>query len=347
MDANSEQFCSRVGPRAALADNDTRTVTRSSRPKQRNLYASSNDNEEGFVELQKKRRKLAPKPTAKAAAIKPGRPSRQGLLEQLLGAPLDILYEIFCWLEPLDILRLSRSSKDLLSLLMRESSAFVWLQARVNVGGLPELPSGMNEAQYANLVFASPCCHCASPTRFIEMIWTLQIRYVSFTYRSKFDSYDTTKDAFKKVLKVLRCRRSARPSRWNQDRPVIVAHALETDAARKDWLARKAEEKEIIEQWARECHGWTKTHAKEHTQTLETVKAKRYNEIVRRLTKFGWGKKLEEMEGDFHQSELRSHKFVDQANELTDQAWEKICPELVDWIEAAKDARLEREDLSA
>jgi hypothetical protein len=61
------------------------------------------------------------------------------------------------YLEPLDILRLSRTSKDLRNLLMPKSSEYIWRAARLNIEDLPPPPSDMNEVQYANFMFDKYC----------------------------------------------------------------------------------------------------------------------------------------------------------------------------------------------
>jgi len=65
--------------------------------------------------------------------------------------------QIFSYLEPLDILRLSRTSLDLRNLLTSRSSEHVWRAARLNVHGLPPPPTDLNEMQYANLAFDNHC----------------------------------------------------------------------------------------------------------------------------------------------------------------------------------------------
>ncbi|KAJ7575589.1 hypothetical protein C8J56DRAFT_974915 [Mycena floridula] len=330
--------------------------------------SSSDDDHDELIEPQKKRRKVATKSKGKGLAPKKAaRLSRRGLLEQLLGAPLDILYEIFCCLEPLDILRLSRTSKDLRSLLMRESSAFVWRKARDNVSGLPGPPNGITEAQYANLVFAGSCHHCGSPTRFTEMIWELRMRCCKKCIEKRFQSaywreYDLPEDVFKKVLTVLLgCRRFVRRSRINPNEIAVLEEhytpglekalreysKLKIDAARQDWLTRKGEEKGSITEWADECSAWAIDRADEQAQIIKEAKAKRHDEIVRRLTELGWGEALEEMEGHEYQSDLRSYKHVNQVKELTEESWAKIRSEMVEWMEDAREARLERAELAA
>ncbi|KAF9060710.1 hypothetical protein BDP27DRAFT_1236376 [Rhodocollybia butyracea] len=83
---------------------------------------------------------------------------RLGLLERLAkDVPLDVILEIFCYLEPGDLLRLARTTKDLRSILMSKSSESIWRTARENVQGLPPRPNDLNEPQYAHLCYESYC----------------------------------------------------------------------------------------------------------------------------------------------------------------------------------------------
>ncbi|KAI0027917.1 hypothetical protein K488DRAFT_90305 [Vararia minispora EC-137] len=117
-----------------------------------------------------KRTNAATPPTgsvnASASATKKGRSRLQGRLENMLAMPLDVLYEIFCLLQPADLLALSRTSKNFRTILMTRNSATVgaWKSARANmsVPG-PEPPSNMSEPAWANLLYGgSHCWSCSS-----------------------------------------------------------------------------------------------------------------------------------------------------------------------------------------
>ncbi|KAJ3886700.1 hypothetical protein GG344DRAFT_81454 [Lentinula edodes] len=86
-----------------------------------------------------------------------------GLLEKLArDVPLDIMFEIFCYLEPNDLINLARTTRDLRGILMSKSSELIWRTARSNLDGLPPLPKDLSEPQYADLLF---CTHCYINTR--------------------------------------------------------------------------------------------------------------------------------------------------------------------------------------
>ncbi|KAI0082828.1 hypothetical protein K474DRAFT_32293 [Panus rudis PR-1116 ss-1] len=82
-------------------------------------------------------------------------------LSRLPEMPCDILFEIFGHLQPLDLLRLARSTKSFRNLLMSRTSAFIWKEARNNVEhDFPECPEDMSEPRYASFVFENFCEHC-------------------------------------------------------------------------------------------------------------------------------------------------------------------------------------------
>lgn len=82
--------------------------------------------------------------------------SRPGKLQELPNMPLDILFEIFEHLLPLDILRLSRTSKDLRRIILPAKS--IW---RITYSNLPipppPCPEDLTEPQWASLLFETNC----------------------------------------------------------------------------------------------------------------------------------------------------------------------------------------------
>ncbi|KAG1729838.1 uncharacterized protein EDB91DRAFT_802349 [Suillus paluster] len=97
---------------------------------------------------------------------------RKGKLELLPSMNLDILHQISCFLRPVNLLNLSRTTKSSRSSLgMRNSSAFLWREARRQIANFPDL----SEPQYANLVFYPHCHGCGKGVK--SVIWALRIRY--------------------------------------------------------------------------------------------------------------------------------------------------------------------------
>ena len=66
--------------------------------------------------------------------------------------------QIASYLEPIDILQLSRASKDLWNTLHSKASRHAWIAARQNVyPPLPDCPYFLSEPAFAYLVFERSC----------------------------------------------------------------------------------------------------------------------------------------------------------------------------------------------
>ncbi|THU94523.1 hypothetical protein K435DRAFT_839841 [Dendrothele bispora CBS 962.96] len=103
-------------------------------------------------------------------------PRRIPLLHRLMTeTPMDIVYEIFGHLNPIDILSLSRTSPELYSTLNNPSSLLVWRNARLNVEGLPSPPPDLNEIQYITLAF-DRYCHACGRGNCDNVIWECRVR---------------------------------------------------------------------------------------------------------------------------------------------------------------------------
>ncbi|TCD66484.1 hypothetical protein EIP91_001309 [Steccherinum ochraceum] len=66
---------------------------------------------------------------------------RRGSLQDLPNMPLDILFEVFAQMEPMDLLSLARTNRSFRELLMSKSSTSFWKAAMKNVPDLPDCPS--------------------------------------------------------------------------------------------------------------------------------------------------------------------------------------------------------------
>ncbi|KAK0213187.1 hypothetical protein DFS33DRAFT_1482926 [Desarmillaria ectypa] len=111
-----------------------------------------------------------------------GNRSSRGGLTQLADMPVDIWFEIFGWLEPIDLLQLARSTKDIRKVLISRSSASGWKAARSNIPGLPEPAPGMSEPAWANLIFTLRCHkpYIGEPMCYQGDVARVAQRYISF-----------------------------------------------------------------------------------------------------------------------------------------------------------------------
>ncbi|KAH9481744.1 hypothetical protein JR316_0006271, partial [Psilocybe cubensis] len=102
--------------------------------------------------------------------------SKRGALQRFTEMPIDILYEIFGYLHPMDVLNLSRTTKSLRSVLLARHARGVWRSALGSVRALPSCPPDMTEPEYASLAFDDWCQLCLK--RNTESIsWLCRVRY--------------------------------------------------------------------------------------------------------------------------------------------------------------------------
>ncbi|KAF4613850.1 hypothetical protein D9613_007962 [Agrocybe pediades] len=90
--------------------------------------------------------------------------AKQGSLSMFMAMPVDIIYEIFSHLHPMDLLTLSYTSRSLRNILLApHARTAVWAVA-LN-GSLytpPPCPPDMHERQYTKLVFENWCQVCGN-----------------------------------------------------------------------------------------------------------------------------------------------------------------------------------------
>jgi hypothetical protein len=110
----------------------------------------------------------------------PRRVGTKGKLARLVAMPLDILFEVCSHLHayvfhiltrldmshaqqilghllPIDILHLTRTSKEFRSVLLSKAAICIWRSALANVPDLPACPPEMSLPAWANLVFDTHC----------------------------------------------------------------------------------------------------------------------------------------------------------------------------------------------
>ncbi|KAF9071227.1 hypothetical protein BDP27DRAFT_1322563 [Rhodocollybia butyracea] len=251
-----------------------------------------------------------------------------GLLEDV---PLEVILEIFRYLEPGDLLRLARISQELRDILMSKTSESIWYTARGNVEGLPPLPTDLNEPQYAHLLF-EPYCHASlCERRCDDVLWNFRMRSCT---KCPIKCLPLNDDAFKQDQPSEYRHRAVLPTEYldkHGNWEIATRYKKEfyalKDEERGAWIDRKEKEYEEIRTHSIKCRRWLNAKLGERTYKLIQLRNERKEAILQRLEQIGWRTEAETMVKDYYRDTFTNHKLVSQPKKLTDHAWS--CMEIV------------------
>ncbi|KAF9448882.1 hypothetical protein P691DRAFT_813470 [Macrolepiota fuliginosa MF-IS2] len=315
----------------------TPSINATSKPSSQKRRKVNHDEAEG---LTIPKVSLTPRPDARVRG-------RRGQLKHMTEMPMDVLYEIFQSLEPIDLLHLSWANKSLHSIIMGESARYLWEDAfqalYSSEHAPPSCPSDLNLAQYTKLLFDKRCMECNSPHG-SHVVWPHRLRVCGNCLEGDLFTVLTAPHRYWQTIPMMRTFVHGRyqtyvlASEFSEVRAKTDSLSSDTTEwkeylrQRGEWMTARRQDEWKFAQWQREQKRDRKTE-------LEEVRIKRRNEIVVRLGDLGWKEELDHLNN--HQ--LWTLPGVRIAKPLTDKAWEALCPELIDHLEAVKVLRLERE----
>ncbi|KAJ7870246.1 hypothetical protein B0H13DRAFT_2062096 [Mycena leptocephala] len=292
------------------------------------------------------------------AAKGKGRSGRQGRLAGLLEIPMDVFYLILCHLVPEYLVNLARMNRQFRSALMSPQSRFVWKAARQNVAGTPapDPPSDMTEPAWANLLFTpeKACFECGKTgTNHIDFAFRRRLCLacrkthllrMKRNYKSSFEA-----ELFDLVPYTLSggyfggCSGSpmsywipqleAMQSKVAQLKNNIKAGNPDAHKEYDDFRkARSLQVKNVLET-VEDLESWAHTKEAEQFHMDSDRRDQRYNAIVDRLVAAGYNR--EEVPSRYT---LGSYKElqVNSVRALTDAAWAKIAPKLMERLDTSR-----------
>ncbi|KAK1219552.1 hypothetical protein PQX77_017741 [Marasmius sp. AFHP31] len=277
--------------------------------------------------------------------------------------PLEVVVEVFRSLDPLDILRLSRTSKDLRRVLLSSSSRSVWQDALRNAG-CPPTPDDMSEPRFAALLFDSIChfCHRAPcPCIYWDIKMRLHDQCVPralYTFDELTQLKNWSKDVqammdrlcvlgpdrvncipfyhdtrYRKLLKGVSRNQSAYlPSTIKQlrleyielkDDPTSLAKWEESKLAS---YHKRVESNEV-------CKEWYRNHQRAEIRRNRELIQERRQAIKVKLTPLGW------TDNEFADGAFGTHSLVIKTQSLSEEEWtliEPAFPPLLDEIKASQ-----------
>ncbi|KAJ8520526.1 hypothetical protein ONZ45_g2686 [Pleurotus djamor] len=308
-----------------------------------------------------KRRKVAPADGETKRVV----PRGKGKLRNLPQMPLDILFEIFGFLTPLDVLRLARTTKDFRSVLMKRSAISLWKTVFDNVPGTPEKPDDISEPAWANFLFTNNCYQCHSP----RPSHTFAGHYVRFCKRCVSAKLLNLKDGdvAAKLLSLGISSYDARtyvayqyypltPGRYRRGLRIITFSLLtdlddfvqgyekvrQNEEERKAFLERRQEHFRLMGQRIPVYKKWLAEKQDERSAERDDIRAARFEAIQQKLSDLGWASELETLE-PFQINILKQLPNVKVSRPLTNRMWNKIEPEIVPLMEEFREERLKKE----
>ncbi|KAG9226924.1 hypothetical protein CCMSSC00406_0003403 [Pleurotus cornucopiae] len=305
-----------------------------------------------------KRQKTKCSSTKKTFSMKLVGSRKRGRLSALPEMPLDILFEILQYLDPLDLLRMARTTKDLRSVLMNRSALSVWKSARANIPFLLDCPEGVSEPAFANFMFTTNCHVCLSP-RAAYSFAARCVRYCRICIDHKviwkpFSNFDLLgalpggRAASFKLMYTYEVNRPNTPVArvWlQQDYDDLLKEYQEfPDSATKaeDFLELKKSTANDIGKREYEYRDWMEQQEALRSMQRYAARDKRRDAILDKLTTAGFGEDIRGM-ATWEIQQFRNHPMVKQPRLLSDRIWKNIEPVMVALMLMFRDQRKQRE----
>ncbi|CAE6410260.1 unnamed protein product [Rhizoctonia solani] len=296
--------------------------------------------------------KAPPKKKARGNKGLIGKGSPSVLAFHFASLPLELFLEastIARHLHPLDLIRLSRSSKLFRNMFMRRPATEIWRAVLANAG-LPPCPdSSMSEPRYTALLFLEQCTECHKPaTRHVDPIFLVRL-----CYTCRKDMAITHKEVGKYQSLISRSeflvppRGNAARSYWYMmedcDEVVEKARQLheagDNDALRA-WMHDRVEFVRVWREKVAPLVEWVESREEEYKAGLRMLRETRLAEIDDRLIELGW--ELVDIEkAEYYSESWKS--LVNKTKPLEEKEWDDMLPRLLHGLNRARRSRLKAE----
>ncbi|KAI0041395.1 hypothetical protein FA95DRAFT_1683237 [Auriscalpium vulgare] len=261
----------------------------------------------------------------------------EGGLSELPGMPLDVLFEIFGQLDPADLVRLARVTKAFRRILLsRQHASSLWEQSFQLLEDVPRCPGDMSAPSWAHLLFGGPICQVCGADGVDKVTWVFHLRackqcladsLVEYSYaRTRCTRYDMNFcQSLPRVVgrygKVRKAKKYLLKSDVNTMAAELDALTASPNMAMLDALKRDLttyNEQRMAAANVREHHA---SVCKVYEMHLEAcARGERVHAVTHRLMELGHD------EHDVHA--VYYHPDVYISEPLTDQAWNRMRPEL-------------------
>ncbi|KAI0315508.1 hypothetical protein OF83DRAFT_1084918 [Amylostereum chailletii] len=265
-------------------------------------------------------------PTATGSSTQDTTRRKKGKLSNLPGMPLDILRDIFAFLPPEDLVRISRVTKEFRQVLLSKAFDGLWRESFENVRDSPPRPSDVSHRVWANIVYGGPFCHCCGRYTPAKITFEFRKRMCSdcvktqlertslIDYPERFRSYTGKLVDVHSVVPVIK-------SPWHNGQMVCEGSVIEAvfdrllaqseDVAKADLKAKvtslvDVEKKamDVYNEHVKKCNEWQDRLLQEIKDERQSIADERQADILDRFIEMGY------TEAEWDESRLYSHKEV-------------------------------------
>ncbi|KAF5385100.1 hypothetical protein D9615_001049 [Tricholomella constricta] len=273
----------------------------------------------------------------------------KGRLAGLIDLPFDVLFEIFGHLNPYELLKLARMTKEFRRLLMHRSTKSVWKAALDQIQGLPACPPEMSEPAWVNLAF-DPHCHFCFTTNIRVVEWSFRVRICSKCAK------DQVEEVYMPDILPIEAiehfpYQTLLPSRPGKrgSRGILISEyekvkeqyeATEGNDARNAFILERRKFVSDIQKHSSICTAWARTQTFDRSYELQQMRTDRRLAIIAKLEALGYA---EDVAGIRFPDSLGDHDLVKKPQKLTDRVWSNIKGPIIDFMEEMRVKRLARE----
>ncbi|KAF8969724.1 hypothetical protein BDZ97DRAFT_1915257 [Flammula alnicola] len=243
---------------------------------------------------------------------------RRGKLKSMTEMPLDILVEIFGQLQPIDLLNLSRATKDIRAIIAGDDTlwkkvcseaydtnspfTFIWkAYQNVKANAPPPCPPGMSFLHYTILVYGWDCQFCAS-VRGVVVHYGARVRMCGkCAPKQLILTHKGNPKRDKTALSLCLSSYITKPHilqsnnyifKQEYDRHIQRLKACEDDEAKSLYIKKSTKEKDENDNIARRLSRWHEQQKYNKRRDLENTRRKRREAIVAKLREAGYGPEL-------------------------------------------------------
>ncbi|KLO18513.1 hypothetical protein SCHPADRAFT_993550 [Schizopora paradoxa] len=277
---------------------------------------------------------------AKTDSGKPRRSKNSGKLALLLEMPIEIFTEIACYMTPLDLLNLARTSAGLRKLLMSKSSKRIWEAVRM-IHNIPECPKDLSEPRYADLLYGKGCSFCPD-TRAKKTYTALRIRACKPCFEEQAidqhqlhreEGFEDIKSFFDYTLipwtKLTYRNKSSKRCLVSQLREVLrklEKLLAEPGSELWDYISERQNLTDAINESVEPIDEWlSEVWMQKAESDIKNMKERR-SSIIKRLKDLGYDE--DDLNGCYDEKGWKWGQIIDQSRPLTERVWQNVRPQL-------------------